>query len=174
MDGFLIVAAVLVVVLLLVTAAHNGLAMLRQDVRDAWGSMDAQLRRRYDLLPPLVSIARATGEPIPPALAAALTAKNQAAVAFNPHQLAEAEAALTAHLRELFARPPGPLSALPAFAPSRALLLAAQSDIDRSVRRYNEVVEAYNTALLSFPHDIVALAFGFKAQPVFPLTDGPT
>ena len=164
------IAAVTALVLLLVTAAaYNGLASLRQDVRDAWGEMDRHLRRRYDLLPPLVACARSTGDPHPPALAAALVAKNQAAVAFNPQQLAAAEAALSAHLRELFDHLPPALAAAPAFRQVKADLSAVAVAITQSARRYNDAVHAYNTVLLSFPHDVVATAFGFKPQPTFEL-----
>ena len=158
-----------VVVLLVAVAAYNGLSALRQDVRDAWGDMDGQLRRRYELLGPLTSAARTAGGPTPPALAAVLEAKNRAAVAFNPAQLADAEADITAGLRELFSGPPPALAAAPAFARARADLLAVDAAIGGAGRRYNDAVHAYNAARVSFPHDAVALAFGFKAQPMFEL-----
>ena len=173
MDGALIIAVLFAALLLLLIAAHNGLASLRQDVRDAWGAMDAELRRRYDLLPGLVAAARAAGPTIPAALAAAMTAKNRAAVAFSPHQLADAEAALSAHLRDLFAQPPASLAGVPAFARSRSVLLAAQLRVDDASRRYNAAVEDYNAALGSFPHDVVAAAFGFKPQPTVNLQGAP-
>ncbi len=167
MDLLLTVAMIVLVLLVGAAAAYNGLAFLRQDVRDAWGAMDQQLRRRYEMLPPLVAVVRATGEPYPPALSAALTAKNQAAVAFNPQQLATAEAALSAHLRDLFDQPPASLANDPGFARSRSDLSAAATAIGQAGRRHNDAVAAYNAALESFPHDVAAVAFGFKPQPTF-------
>ena len=167
MDVLLTLAVIGVVVLLATLAAYNGLAGLGQDVREAWAAMDAELRRRSDLLPPLAAAARATGEPQPPLLAAVLAAKNQAAVAFNPHQLAEAEAAMSAALAELFAAPPAALVGNPAFARCRADLSVAGDRIAAAGRRYNAAVHAYNAARASFPHDAVAATFGFKPQPTF-------
>ncbi len=154
-------------VLLAAAGTYNGLSALRQDVRDAWAQMDGQLRRRYDLLPALTAAARATGEPVPPPLAAALAAKNRATVAFNPQQLAAAEAGVTAGLRDLFAAPPPALADAPAYARLRADLSAVDATIDGAARRYNDAVHAYNAALASFPHDVAAALFGFKPQPMF-------
>ncbi len=165
MDVFLSAALIAVVVLLATAAAHNGLAALRQDVRDAWAAMDAELRHRYDLLPPLVVAARSNGRPAPPALAAVLSARNRAAVAFNPQQLAEAESALTRHVHELFD------AADPDLARRRPELLAAEGRIGRAIRRYNDAVSGYNAVRASFPHDLVAAVFGYTAQVPF---DGPT
>ena len=167
MDVVLTFAVIAVVLLVGAAAVYNGLASLRQEVRDAWGTMDLHLRRRYDLLAPLVAAVRATGEPYPPALTAALTAKNQAAVAFNPQQLAAAEATLSAHLRELFAQPPQSLANDLNFARCRADLLGVAVAIDLARGHHNAAVEAYNAALDSFPHDVAAVAFGFKPQPTF-------
>ena len=172
MDVLLTLAVIAVVVLLATLAAYNGLAGLRQDVRDAWAAMDAELRRRSDLLPPLAAAVRATGEPSPVPLAAVLAAKNQAAVAFNPHQLAEAEAALSSALEQLFAAPPATLAGNPAFARCRADLATAGDRMAAAGRRYNAAVHAYNAARVSFPHDAVAATFDFKPQPTFGPGDG--
>ncbi len=158
MDEVSLAIAVVVAVAALVTAgAYNGLAELRQAVRDAWAGLDGDLRRRSDLLPPLASAARGD-----PRLAAVLAAKNRAAVAFNPEQLAAAEGELTAHLRTLLADP--------AFAGHRPDLSAAHSRLAAAVGRYNRAVLAYNAARASFPHDAVAAVFGFKPQPTFELS----
>ena len=96
--------------------------------------------------------------------------KNQAAVAFNPQQLAEAEATLSAHLRELFDQPPKNLANDPNFAKCRADLLGVAVAIELARGQHNGAVEAYNAALESFPHDVAAVAFGFKPQPTFEAT----
>lgn len=159
-DAFLTFAALAVAALLVVAGAYNGLAALRQEVRDAWADMDAELRHRYDLLPSLVAASRAAGE-APPALAAVLAAKNQAAVAFSPQQLATAEAALSAHLRELFA------TRVAGLDQPRADLTAAEGRIVRAARRYNAAVAEYSAVRGSFPHGVVAATCGFQAQPAF-------
>ena len=52
----LVVAAVaLLVVIGLPMAWYNKLVRLRQLIRESWGNVDVQLRRRYDLIPNLVN-----------------------------------------------------------------------------------------------------------------------
>jgi LemA protein len=166
-DAALFAAVFAIVAALAAMGTYNGLKALRAEVRDAWADMDAELVRRYELLPPLVAAARATCDPTPAGLSAAVAARNRAAVAFDPQQLADAESAVTAGLRALFASPPPALAAHPSYARSRADLLAAEGRITDAGDRYNATVAAYNAALRSFPQDWAAAAFGFKPQPTF-------
>jgi LemA protein len=46
---------VLVVVGIWFVVAYNGLVALRNRVQNAWSQIDVQLKRRYDLIPNLVS-----------------------------------------------------------------------------------------------------------------------
>ena len=47
--GFVVLLAVYVV------AAYNGLVTRRNRVKNAWGQIDVQLKRRHDLIPNLVN-----------------------------------------------------------------------------------------------------------------------
>src|SRR5512136_184998 len=59
MEGSLIVlvflAAVVLLPLLYVIVTYNTLVALRNHIRDAWGNIDTELKRRYDLIPNLVA-----------------------------------------------------------------------------------------------------------------------
>ncbi len=166
----ILVALVLVGML----AAYNGVADLRQDVRTAWRAMDEALRQRYDRLPALVAAVRNAGSPddrVGAALAAATAAKNNAAVAFSPEQLAAAEAKLSVALSDLFshatARPE--LTGDPAFQKARTEMLASDAEITKARLAYNDAVVTYNSAVRSFPYDVVATAAGLKQQVTFDL-----
>ena len=169
MDVAVLSLAVAVLAGVGVAACFNALADRRQAVRDAWAVTDAALRRRADLLPPLAAAVRDTADPSPPALAAALAARNRAAVAFNPDQLADAERTLSAHLRELLKSPPPSWTARPALARHRSDLSAADAALTAAGQRYNDAVADYNAALNAFPTEYVARPFGFRPQPPFHL-----
>ena len=49
-----VLIALLVVVLFWSIGIYNGLVSLRQQTSNAWGQIDVQLKRRYDLIPNLV------------------------------------------------------------------------------------------------------------------------
>lgn len=55
--GFVVIAA-LVVLALWATAVYNRLRTLRNRIENAWAQIDVQLKRRYDLIPNLVEVAR--------------------------------------------------------------------------------------------------------------------
>ncbi len=55
MNPLLIVVAILIVIAICLPLAwYNKLVRLRQLIRESWGNVDVQLKRRYDLIPNLV------------------------------------------------------------------------------------------------------------------------
>jgi LemA protein len=56
MIGFLVLLAVVVI---WCVAVYNRLVTLRNRIANAFGQIDVQLKRRYDLVPNLVEVARA-------------------------------------------------------------------------------------------------------------------
>jgi LemA protein len=56
MIGFLVLLAVVVI---WCVAVYNRLVALRNRIANAFGQIDVQLKRRYDLVPNLVEVARA-------------------------------------------------------------------------------------------------------------------
>ncbi|MCJ7440714.1 MAG: LemA family protein, partial [Thermoanaerobaculaceae bacterium] len=51
---FLFLLIVVVLVALWVMGMYNGLVGSRNEVRNSWGQIDVQLKRRHDLIPNLV------------------------------------------------------------------------------------------------------------------------
>src|SRR5829696_8602471 len=51
----LVVGVAILVAVALPIAWYNKLVRLRQLIRESWGNVDVQLRRRYDLIPNLVN-----------------------------------------------------------------------------------------------------------------------
>ena len=49
-----ITIAIIAIVLLYFIAVYNGLVARRNQVREAWATVDTQLKRRYDLIPNLI------------------------------------------------------------------------------------------------------------------------
>jgi len=55
MLGLVIVGVVIVLLAIYLIGTYNSLVQLRQRVQNAWSQVDVQLKRRYDLIPNLVS-----------------------------------------------------------------------------------------------------------------------
>ena len=172
MTSLLVVTGlVLAVVVLILLSTYNGLMHLRQEVRAAWAQMDDSLKKRYDLMPSLIATVQSVGGEPAAKLPAIVTAKNQAAVAFNPQQLASAEVALTVGIHDLLlaAERDAALNADPKFIEIRQKLIASEKAIDKTCRRYNDRVDQLNDMLGSFPTLLTAAVIGLKSQPVFVL-----
>jgi LemA protein len=163
------ICIVLAIVLLIVLATYNGLMHQRQEVRSAWSQMDEQLKQRYVLVPLLINTVQSIGGEAVGKLAAVSAAKNQAAVAFSPAELAKAEAALSSAIRDVlitFSRDAS-LTNLPGFLQVQQQLLASEQQIEQARQRYNDRVEALNLSIHSFPQVLTARAIGLQPQAGF-------
>jgi LemA protein len=157
-------------------ATYNRLVTLRQRVKEAWADIDVQLKRRHDLIPNLVETVKgyATHEAtvfqkVTEARAAAVAAGASA----TPEQRAQAENVLTGALRSVFAVAEAypQLQASQNFRDLQENLTATEDKISFARRFYNGNVRDYNTSLQTFPTNVFAGMFGFKAEQYFELTD---
>jgi LemA protein len=170
-----IVLAVIVVIVLWVIAAFNGLVTLTNRAKEAWADIQVQLKRRYDLIPNLVATVKGYAahestafENVSKARAAAMGAGNSSAAA-----QAEAENQLSGTLKSLFAVAEAypELKANQNFLQLQQELGNTEDKIQASRRFYNTTVMSLNTSIQSFPGNIIAGSFGFKAMDLFQLGD---
>jgi LemA protein len=169
-----VVLAVLAVVLFWAVGAYNRLMRLKNQVANAFGQIDVQLKRRYDLIPNLVEVARKYLAHESQTLEAVIAARNQAsraeqAAAANPLSgvamgaLAGAEGLLGGALGRLFAVAED-YPELKADATMRELseeLTHTENRVGFARQAYNDQILAYNDAALHFPTIIVARLLGF-------------
>src|ERR1035437_6805713 len=169
----LIVVIVIVVLLALgLWAGYNGLVKRRNRTQEAWSEIDVELKRRHDLIPNLVSTAqgyaaheKGTFEAVTQARANAITA----GATGDPGQIAPAENALSGALRSLFAVAENypQLRAVESFLQLQETLTSTEDKIEYARRYYNTSARDYNIALQSFPRNLFAGTFGFKAVAFF-------
>jgi LemA protein len=163
----LVVVGIIVgIVLLMLLATYNGLTQQRQDVRSAWGAVDEQFKQRYQLVPGLITAVQAVGGETAAKLPAVSIAKNQAAVAFNPAQLASAEIALTVAIHDVLstAANDAVLSSDPGFSDIRQKLISSEKQIEKARKSYNDRVDHFNESIKSFPTIITAKLAGLRPQ----------
>ncbi len=147
----------------------NGLVRARNLERAAWADIDVQLRKRHDLVPALVESVR--GYRIHEAgLFENLAATRASAQAVHEPAAATApENALTQQLRGLFvvveAYPE--LKADENFRTLSAQLVAIENDLQFARRFYNGAVRDFRNATETFPGNLIAGVFGFRAGDFF-------
>jgi LemA protein len=172
----LIPLVVIGLIVVFVVGLYNRLVTLRQRVREAWSDIDVQLKRRWDLIPNLVSTVKGyaahesqTFERVTQARSAAMAAAQTG----SPEQRAQAENALGAALLNLraVAEAYPQLQAVQEFKDLSENLTATEDKIAFARRFYNGNVRDYNTALQTVPTNILAGMFGFTVEQYFEMTD---
>ena len=174
---------VLVTLALWMLAAYNRLVRVRNEIANAFAQIDVQLKRRYDLIPNLVDVARKYVQHERDTLEAVIAARNTAKSAGEAARgkpadaerigaLAGAEGALAGALRQL-AVVVEAYPELKADATLRELseeLGHTENRIAFARQAFNDSVLEYNNAAQQAPTNIVAAVFGFKPAAVLQAT----
>jgi LemA protein len=173
----LIIVIVIVVLLAFgLWALFNGLVRKRNRTQEAWSEIDVELKRRHDLIPNLVSTVQGyatheqgTFEAVTQARANAVTA----GATGDPAKIGPAENVLTGALRSLFAVAENypQLRAVESFLQLQETLTATEDKIEYARRYYNTSARDFNIAIQTFPRNLIAGSFGFKAVAFFAADD---
>ena len=165
---------VAVVVVFWAAAVHNRLRQLRNRVDNAFAQIDVQLKRRHDLIPHLVEVARGYMSHESSTLEAVARARGQAAQAAaharrHPGQaaamasLAGAEAALGSSLGQLMVLTES-YPDLKADAQMQSLseeITSTENRLGFARQAYNDEILAYNDQASQFPDLLIARLIGF-------------
>ena len=168
-----ILIGVAVLVGLWAILSYNGLVSKRAMVAEGWSGIDAQLKRRADLIPNLVETVKgyATHER---ETFDDLTKMRTQAGSQDPAQRAQAETAITAAIGKVMAVAEAypDLKASANFQSLQNDLSNTEDQIQLARRYYNGAVRNYNVAVQQFPSNIIAGMGGFTAAQFFQL-DNP-
>lgn len=174
--GFL----VLLIVVVWVGSIYNACVKLKNRYENAFGQIDVQLKRRYDLIPNLVEVAkgymsheRETLEAVVAARGAAVNAS--AAARTTPgdptkmQALMGAESSLTASLGRLFAVVESypDLKANQNMLSLQEELSSTENKVAFARQAYNDAVMSYNTQIETFPNNLVANTLGFRQAALY-------
>ncbi len=167
--GLMIGIGVLVLLALALVGLYNSLVSLRMQVKNAWSQIDVQLKRRYDLIPNLVETAKGYLKHERETLEAVIKARQVAIDASSVKDQAAAENMLTQTLRSLFAVAEAypDLKANQNMLALQEELTSTENKIGFARQFYNDSVMKYNTRVQSFPANIIAGMFNFKAEEFF-------
>lgn len=164
--------------------AYNRLVRLKNIIANAFGQIDVQLKRRYDLIPNLVEAAKKYLQHESSTLEAVIAARNQArsasdAVRSRPGKadslvaLAAAEQALDGSLGRLFAL----AEAYPELKADQTIrelseeLTSTENKVGFARQAYNDAVLDYNNAQGQFPALLVARLFNFAPSAMLQSTE---
>ena len=169
-----IVLAVLVLIIIAyVWSMNNTLIRKKNDVEEAFATMDVYLKKRYDLIPNLVETVKGYAKHEKDTLTNVIAMRNMAVNAQSIDDKVKAENNLTAGLKSVFALAENypQLKADANFNNLQNQLLAIENDIANSRKYYNAIVKSFNNTIQIFPNSIIARRQNYKKMPMFVVDD---
>jgi LemA protein len=171
----LIIFAFLALILIgLPISWYNKLVRLRQLIRESWGNVDVQLRRRYDLIPNLVNVVKGYAQHEQETLARVIDARNRAESNHGAvGSQAQDEQQMVRCTRQLLAIAEAypQLKASEHFLTLQRQLAETEDRIAAARRFYNANVRDYNVSRTTFPVMLVAGLGDFPPEDYFEVED---
>lgn len=165
----LIIIGVVVILAIWLVSLYNGLVKRRNNRENAFADIDVQLKQRHDLIPQLVATVKGYAAHEKELLEKITAARAAAMGATTINDKVRAENELSGALAGLKVS----LEAYPDLKANQNFLQLQNeiSDVENklaAVRRFfNSATKELNTAVQSFPSNIIAGMFGFHKEPMF-------
>lgn len=175
---------IVVVVGAILAGGYNGLVRGDESVKTAWSQVENVYQRRADLIPNLVATVKGVANFEKETYTAVTEARSRVGqikvtpeMLSDPNALAQfqkAQGELGSALSRLLvvAENYPQLKANQNFLELQSQLEGTENRIAVERRKFNEVAQAFNTMVRSFPRNIVASIFGFKPKAYFESAQG--
>lgn len=170
MNTLTILLAVVGVVALWLVVTFNSLVRYRNRAKEALSDIDVQLKRRFDLIPNLIETVKGYMSHEKSVLENVTKARTAVvSMGGSPLDRDQAETQLSNTLKTLFAVSENypDLKANANFLDLQRELADTENKIQASRRFYNTMVMSLNTAVQSFPTNLIAKPFGFHEEKFF-------
>ncbi|MBL7737597.1 MAG: LemA family protein [Chitinophagaceae bacterium] len=181
--GLLIVLGIILILGAWTCGGYNGLVKQDENVKKSWNNVNTEYQKRADLVGNLVNTVKGAANFEQETLTklvearAKATSVNLTADQLTPENIAkfqEAQGQLTGSLSRLLAVVENypDLKATQNFQQLQGQLEGIENGIRDSRRIFNESINTYNTKVRSFPMNLFAGMFGFKAKEGFKADEG--
>lgn len=176
--GLLIFLGIVVILLFWGCSGYNGVVKQDENVKKAWGNVEAEYQNRSDLVQNLVNTVKGAANFEQNTLTALVEARAKAtsvnftADQLTPENIAKFQAAqgqMSGALSRLLAVVENypDLKATQNFLQLQAQLEGIENNIKNSRKLFNDAINAYNTKIRSFPMNLFAGMFGFSPKEGF-------
>jgi LemA protein len=163
----------IVLVLLVGIFCYNQLVIRKNDVHNSFASIDAMLKKRYDLLPNLVTVTQQYMNYEKNILAEITSLRSLVESNLSAKEKVEKYNQLQKHADHLMLTVENypDLKANKNFIDLQKVWNTTEEQISASRRFFNTAVTDYNIAIQAFPSNIIAKMFGFKEMNVFEVSE---
>ncbi|MGV8905704.1 MAG: LemA family protein [Acetobacterium sp.] len=167
--AFFVILGIVVIVFLWLITSRNNFVKVKNQVEEAFSTMDVYLKKRYDLIPNLVETVKGYATHESETFTKVTAARTAAMSSTSIDDKIANENALSGTLKSLFAVAEAypQLQANTNFLDLQKQLQSLEGEIANSRKYYNAIVRTMNTMVESFPSNVIANLFGFQKQPFF-------
>ena len=171
MNILAILSVIVLVLVIYVILIYNKFITKNNLCEEGWSGINVQLKRRYDLIPNLVSTVKGYSKHESDVLTNVIELRNKAMGATNIEDKNNFENQLSLGLKNLFALSESypDLKASQNFLSLQSSLMEIEDNIQNARRYYNATVRDFNTLIQAFPSNIIASKFNFKQKQYFEL-----
>ena len=168
-----IILGSLALIILVSVGIYNAIIRRKNEVDNAFASIDAMLKKRYDLLPNLVEVVKQYMGHEKDVFVEITKLRAQANSTTNTDEKLENYQSLQKHADRMMLNVENypDLKASQNFLSLQASWNSTEEQISASRRYFNAAVTDYNNHIQTFPASIVADLFKFKAKKVFEIDE---
>jgi len=181
--GWLILIGLILILGVWGCSGYNGLVKQDEVVKNTWNNVNTEYQKRADLVDNLVNTVKGAANFEKETLTGLVEARAKAtSVNFTADQLTpenmakfqQAQSQMSGALSRLLAVVENypDLKANQNFLQLQGQLEGIENDVRGSRRTFNDAINTYNTKVRSFPTNIFAGMFGFKAKEGFKAEEG--
>jgi LemA protein len=170
MEALIVLLVLLALPVLFVIVQYNSLIALRNHISESWSNVDTELKRRYDLIPNLVSTVKGYAAHEQTVFERVIELRNRCAANHGSiGDQARDENQLVDALKRLFVLVENypQIKADQHFLKLQHELINTENRIQAARRFYNGNVRDYRNKCESFPSNLVAQMFSFKTGEFF-------
>ena len=167
------IALIIVVILIVaVISLYNGLVRKRNYIKEAWSSIDVQLKLKSNVLTNLVDTIKMQTKYESETLEKIVSLRSQL-LSSNKGEAMKANDTVSKMVPSLFAMSESypELKSNQSFLKLMEDIKNVEDKIAYARTRYNKTVTEYNTSIQSFPTSILASMFGFRAEETYEISD---
>lgn len=169
---FIIWLAVTVLVIYFILV-FNKFVHLKNQISNVYSSTDAILKKRYDLIPALVSVVQAYALHEEKLFREIAEIRARATEIKNADDIVDLDSQVTSTINNIsmVAESYPELNANQNFLHLQKTLNEVEEQLSAARRAYNAAVAQYNNAVLMFPSNIVAALFGYRKKKMFEIKE---
>lgn len=172
-QGDMIIAIIVAVVVLIVVSMYNSLVRKKNQVENAFASIDVMLKQRFDLIPNLVASVQQYAKHEAGTFSAITEMRNKSYSSLSESEKADFDKNFSGIRSKFFAVAENypELKASENFLQLQRALNETEEQLAAARRTFNACVTDYNNAVQSFPTNLLAGMMGFTGKTVLTIPE---